>query len=102
MFLHKSLSTLIFSLWNFNNTTADSFISKFLGTRHWENETHSLYVMEFTENNAFLTTGVYFPPQGPNDNLKKNYGTDYAIYVYNAFVLGCLLWENSRTVVFGL
>lgn len=56
--------------------------------------------MEFRKNNAFLTTGVYFPPQGSNEKNFKNHGTDYAIYVYAAFVLGLLLRENAHILPF--
>lgn len=38
--------------------------------------------MEFRENNAFLTTGVYFPPQGSNEKILKNHGTETIKFMF--------------------
>lgn len=61
-------------------TTAESTISKFPGSKHFRKR-KLLNVTEFRENNVFLPTGVYFPPQSSYDKFGKNHGADYTIYI---------------------
>lgn len=63
-------------------TTAESTISKFPGSKHFR-KWKLLNVTEFRENNAFLPTVVYFPPQSLYDRQmwKKSWCRLYNVHL---------------------